>query len=62
MKGKLKYKQELELSNEKEMSMKYFLSEGKRQKCKEMNLDWQMFTCRNCVHSTTEHEILSSRT
>ena len=37
MKGELKYKQELKVSNEKAMSLKYdSLSEGKRQKCKEM--------------------------
>ena len=36
MKEKLKYKQELKVSNEKKMSLQYdSLSEGKHQKCKE---------------------------
>ena len=48
MKGKLKYKQEFKVSNEKGMSLQYYSSsEGKRQKCKEMYPDWQVYTCRN---------------
>ena len=49
MKGKLKYKQELKGSKEKEMPLQYdsFIYEGKRKKCKEMNPDWQVYTCRN---------------
>ena len=51
MKGKLNYKQELKVSNEKEMTLQYdSLSEGKRQKCKEMCPDWQVYTCRCAFH------------
>ena len=48
MMGKLKYKQSLKVSNEKDMSLQYdSISEGKRQKCKEKYPDWQVYTCWN---------------
>ena len=41
------YKQELKASNRKVMSLQYdSLSEGKRQKCKEMYPNWQVYTCK----------------
>ena len=48
MKGKLKYKQELKVGNEKVMSLQYdSVSEGIRQKYKEMYPDWPVYTGRN---------------